>query len=222
METDTVSPAPSSSKHNIILSLLAIVAFVIIGIVAYQFGRLNTKESSPAQQYIQVTPSPVSQAEKSGKYVTYQHVAFHVGTPIFTVEVPEEWSAYTIYRASEQDDPTTIYLGSKDYRDSKLFDLVREVDISIEETPLAKKDPGTWSAEDRNRLIGQRLMPGTDEIVTVDGVRAQKMTLNSNVPYDRVYFAKGDTFITISQVNASNEAFNHVLSTFRLQSTEGL
>ncbi|MDO8658284.1 MAG: hypothetical protein Q7K55_06075 [Candidatus Levybacteria bacterium] len=91
-----------SKKIMIILTI--IVAFFIFGVGGYFLGvNKNQATSQPRQLTVTQPPStnnPISISKPQNniqEYTKYQYNVFHIGTPVFQVQIPKDWSAYTEY-----------------------------------------------------------------------------------------------------------------------------
>ena len=126
----------SNQRGNVPIIIGVVFLLLIIGWVVYYLGTQRSKEISPNQRsanQTQTNPTIAPKDQVVGGYIKYQHQMFHLGYPVFEVDVPSDWSAYTLYGKGIYSDPATIYLGQAQNKtsDGLLHDLNPTIRIKI-------------------------------------------------------------------------------------------
>lgn len=229
--TDSAQNPPSrnpisNQKGNVPIILGVVLLLLIIGGATYYLGTQRSKEMPSNQQsanQTQANPTIAPEDQAVGDYIKYQHKMFHLGYPVFEVEVPSDWSAYTVYGKRIYSDPAIIYLGKAQNKTSGrlLHDLIPTIRIVIvKNKQLASLDPKQWSSDNRAELFDGSPLPEDDwENILVNNMNAKKITVPTiGNPKTVVYLVKDDVIFTLSYVGEGGDdtLLNQILSTFKI------
>lgn len=228
---DSVQNPPSRNpilkqRSNLPIILGVVLLLLIIGLTVYYLVNQKSKEIPPNQQsanQTQVSPTITPEDQANGGYIKYQHQMFHIGYPVFEVEVPSDWSAYTVYGKRIYSDPATIYLGKAQNKTSGalLHDLIPTLRIVIvKNKQLASMDPKLWSFDNQAELFDGAPLPEDDwKNILVNNMNAKKITVPTiGSPKTVVYLVKDDVIFTLSYVGEEKDdtLLNQILSTFKI------
>lgn len=226
-----VSEDKSWQYKKIMIILTIIVAFFVFGAGGYFLGvNKNQATSQPRQLTVTQPPStnnPVSISKPQNniqEYTTYQYNVFHIGTPIFQVQIPKDWSAYTEY--SQLGKAQVVHFGQSNYEIKT--GIVSNVPSSIEirlikDSSLSKQNQENWSSNQRVDLIGgDGQFNWTD--TTVGGLPAKVGSFGGISCNDRFVLLIQNNLIFSFHVPVCEDektdpllpVFNHMLSTFKI------
>lgn len=212
----------SSQRGNVPIILGMVLLLLIIGGAAYYLGTQRNKEIPLNQQSVnqtQVIPTIAPKDQVVGAYIKYQHKMFHLGYPVFEVEVPSAWSAYVTYGKLIYRDPATIYLGeAQNKSNGSLNDMISSVEIRIAKNKqLSDVDPKQWSQDDQLALFGGTPLSNDWINVTVNSLNAKKISVPTiGSPKEIVYVTKDGVIFTISNEGENQATFDRILSSFKI------
>ena len=201
-----------SSFRRIMLALfIGLFSGFLFGTIGYLVGLIHQMDIQTAKEQLEVEQNPQDTGQKT---LTYQYVIPDVAIPVFQMDLPANWSAY-----SESDSPITINFGKSHFMSGQyLSDIPAEIIIHVtQDHTLASKDPRTWTHDDQLALFGATPLANGFTQTTVNGLTAKKtfvLGLGGNV--EVVYLVNGDELFTFINRNADSQTFNHMLSTFKI------
>lgn len=204
----------------LILGVVIILIFAAGG--AYYLGTQKNQESSQVKKTAyspEIDPTSLPKDNTLSTYIKYQYKVFHLGYPVFEVEVPSTWTAYTTYGKLIYQNPAIIYLGEAQNKDNGfLNDIIPSITIKIAKNKqLSEVNPKQWPQSDQLSMSFSSPISDSWVNLKVDGLDAKKISAETaGSPIDIVYFTKDGIIFTISN-NARNQAmFEHILSTFKI------
>ncbi|MCL5784406.1 MAG: hypothetical protein M1142_03575 [Patescibacteria group bacterium] len=218
-----IDNSPVTNQKGFIPLIVGVVIFlIVIAGGAYYLGTQKNQESSQVKQTIyspQISPTTLPKDSTSSTYIKYQYKVFHLGYPVFEVEVPSIWTAYTTYGKLIYQDPATIYLGEAQNKDNGLLnDIIPSITIKIAKNKqLSEVDPKQWPQNDQLSMSFSSPISNSWVNLKVDGLDAKKISAETvGSPIDIVYFTKDGVIFTISNNARDQEMFEHILSTFKI------
>lgn len=229
--TDSSQNSPSrnpisNQRCNVPIILGVVLLLLIIGGAAYYLGTQRSKEvlrNQKSANQTQTNPTIAPKDQAVGGYIKYQHQMFHLGYPVFEVDIPNDWSAYTVFGKRIYSNPATIYLGLAQNKtsDGLLHDLIPTIRIKIvKNKQLSSMDPKQWSQDNQLELFDGAPLPEDDwGNILVDNINAKKITVPTlGNPKTIVYLVKDDVIFTLSYVREGGDdtLLNQILSTFKI------
>lgn len=221
---------PSQSKKFIIV-LGIIVALFAFGVGGYFLGT-NKIQTTPQSQQVTVSP-PVAQQSPAPnsatqnniqEYTTYQYNVFHIGTPVFQVQIPKDWSAYTEY--SQLGKAQVVHFGQSAYeiKTGIVSNIPSQIEIRlIKDVNLSKQNPENWSSNQKVDIIGGAGQFNWSD-TTVGGLPAKVGSFGGVSCNDRFVLLTQNNLIFSFHVPVCEDektdpllpVFNHILSTFKI------
>ena len=203
------------------------ILLIIVGGSAYYLGMQKDRGAAKTSQsaYQQQANPTINRVQNIESYVKYQYKHIHLGYPVFEVEVPYNWSAYTTYGKLIYKDPATIFLGEAQNKNNNVLnDIVPSVKIRVsKDKQLAEIDPKQWSFENQLALFDSSPVSNNWTNITVNGLSAKTISVDTlDSPKDIVYIVKDDVIFTISNDHSDQATFDHILSTFKIIDTQRL
>lgn len=216
-------------KFIIILGI--IIALFAFGIGGYFLGATKN-QTTPQSQQVTTSPSSTQQSRASTsttqnntqEYTTYQYNVFHIGTPVFQVQIPKDWSAYTEY--SQLGKAQVVHFGESQYeiKPGLVSNVSSTVEIRlIKDASLSKQNPENWSSNQRVDIIG-----GAGQFnwadTTVGSLPAKVGSFGGVSCNERfVLLIQNDLIFSFHVPVCGDEktdpllpVFNHILSTFKI------
>lgn len=225
------SEEQSMWPKKIIVILAIIVALLSFGVAGYLLGT-NKNQATPQSQQVTVSPTPSQQSSTSipatknniQEYIAYQYNVFHIGTPVFQVQIPKNWSAYTEY--SQLGKAQVVHFGESQYeiKPGIVSNIPSTVEIRlIKDASLSKQNPENWSFNQRVDIIGGDGQFNWSD-TTVGSLPAKVGSFGGVSCNDRFVLLTQNNLIFSFHVPVCEDektdpllpVFNHMLSTFKI------
>lgn len=224
---------PKQSKKFIII-LGIILALFAFGAGGYFLG-VNKNQTETQSKQVTVSPtstqpyvSTSAPRDNSREYITYQYDTFHIGTPVFQVQIPSNWSASHTYRGYREGkvQAESVHFGESHYelQPGIVSEVPSLIQIRLKKDPeLSKKDPADWSADETLDVFGASGGFNWSN-TTVGGLPAKITSFGGARCNDRVVLLTQNDLIFSFYVPVCEDEktdpllliFNHMLATFKI------
>lgn len=231
-QNQSSSPEDQHRQPKRFIIILGIIAALFtFGLGGYFLGT-NKNQTTPQLQQVTVSPTPSQQSSTSmpatknniQEYIAYQYNVFHIGTPVFQVQIPKDWSAYTEY--SQSGKAQVVHFGESQYeiKPGIVSNVPSTVEIRlIKDASLSKQNPENWSSNQRVDIIGgSGQFNWTD--TTVGSLPAKVGSFGGVSCNERFVLLTQNNLIFSFHVPVCEDektdpllpVFNHILSTFKI------
>lgn len=225
-----------TQKGFIPILIVIILTTLVIGVGGGYFLGVNKNQTEPQSKQVTVSPTSTQQSyvstsaprNNTQEYITYQYNTFHIGTPVFQVQIPSNWSASHTYRGygEGKERAESVHFGESHYelQPGIISEVPSLIQMRLIKDPeLSKRDPADWSSDEMLHVFGAGGRFDWSD-TTVGGLPAKITSFSGARCNDRVVLLTQNDLIFSFYVPVCEDektdplllVFNHMLSTFKI------